>query len=56
MLGTIVDQKSPPLPAVADYSSILLLRDLSVALSSCIYQSLCDSDSINMKKLAARDG
>ena len=56
MLETIVNQSSPPLPALANYSSIFLLRDLSVALSSCIYQSLCDSDSINMKKLAARDG
>ena len=56
MLETIVNQAAPPLPALANYSSIFLLRDLSVALSSCIYQSLCDSDSINMKKLAARDG
>jgi hypothetical protein len=56
ILGTIVGQKSPPLPGLANYASIFLLRDLSVALSSCIYQSLCDSDSINMKKLAAKEG
>ncbi len=56
MLNTLVGMRHPPLPSVADYSSIFLLRDLCVALSACIYQSLCDSDSINMKKLAARDG
>eukprot|EP00094_Tigriopus_californicus_P002839 TCALIF_02737-PA protein Name:"Similar to DMXL1 DmX-like protein 1 (Homo sapiens)" AED:0.22 eAED:0.22 QI:0/0.72/0.68/1/1/1/19/158/2211 len=56
MLDTIVNQSQPPLPSLANYGSIFLLKDLSVALSSCIYQSLCDSDSINMKKLAAKDG
>ncbi len=56
MLKTVVDMGVPPFPSVANYNAIFLLRDLSVALSSCIYQALCDSDSINMKKLAARDG
>ncbi len=56
MLETLVRMRAPPLPRVADYSSIFLLRDLCVALSSCIYQALCDSDSIDMRKLAARDG
>lgn len=56
MLTTIVGQKHSPLPGQANYSAIFLLRDLSVALSSCVHQSLCDSDSINMKKLAAREG
>lgn len=45
--------RPPPLPGMlSNYSSIFLLRDMSVALSSCIYQSLSDSDSVNMKKLA----
>lgn len=26
-------------------SQLLVLRDLAVALSACIYQSLCDSDT-----------
>lgn len=26
-------------------SELLVLRDLAVALSACIYQSLCDSDT-----------
>ncbi len=56
MLHTIVRMRQPPLPAVANYAAIFLLRDLCVALSSCVYQSLCDSDSINMRRLAARDG
>ena len=45
--------RPPPIPGtLVNYSSIFLLRDMSVALSSCIYQSLSDSDSINVKKLA----
>lgn len=28
---------------------IFILRDLAVALSACIYQSLCDSDTFNVK-------
>lgn len=26
-------------------SQLLVLRDLAIALSACIYQSLCDSDT-----------
>lgn len=33
-----------PIPN-ASQSQLLVLRDLAVALSACIYQSLCDSDS-----------
>ena len=45
--------RPPPVPGtLMNYASIFLLRDMSVALSSCIYQSLSDSDSINVKKLA----
>lgn len=29
-------------------SQLLVLRDLAVALSACIYQSLCDSDTFKM--------
>lgn len=39
------------------YSQMFLLRDMAVALSSCIYQSLSDSDAINTsnKKLISKD-
>lgn len=39
------------------YSQMFLLRDMAVALSSCIYQSLSDSDAINTtgKKLVSKD-
>jgi hypothetical protein len=56
MLHSIISQRHPPLPGVANYAAVILLRDLSVALSSCVYQTLCDSDSVNMKKLMAKDG
>ena len=56
VLGTVVGQSAPPFPGVANYSEVFVLRDLSVAMSSCIYQSLCDSDSISVKKLTAKTG
>ena len=52
------DQTTVPLPGMLQsYSQIFLLRDMAVALSSCIYQSLSDSDAINTssKKLASKD-
>ena len=58
MLITITDQINVPLPGcIPTYSYIFLLRDMAVALSSCIYQSLSDSDAINTssKKLNTKD-
>ena len=56
MLISITDQTSIPLPGmIHSYSTVFLLRDMAVALSSCIYQSLSDSDAINSKKFAAKD-
>ena len=58
MLITITDQAAVPLPGLLNsYSYIFLLRDMAVALSSCIYQSLSDSDAINTssKKLNTKD-
>lgn len=37
----IVELQQP----LASQSQLLVLRDLAVALSACIYQSLCDSDT-----------
>ena len=55
MLVTINNRSNPPLPGLVNYSSVFTLRDMCIALSSCIYQSLSDSDSINMKKLVVAD-
>ena len=55
MLVTINNRTNPPLPGLVNYGSVFTLRDMCVALSSCIYQSLSDSDSIDMKKLVTRD-
>lgn len=41
MLQTVVELVKP----TANQSSLTVLRDLAVALSACIYQSLCDSDT-----------
>ncbi|KAF5272292.1 hypothetical protein FQR65_LT04949 [Abscondita terminalis] len=41
MLHTIVDLPQPN----TTQNQLLVLRDLAVALSACIYQSLCDSDT-----------
>lgn len=44
LLHTIVEFTVPPCHHYMS-EAVLLLRNLSVALSSCIYQCLCDSDS-----------
>lgn len=50
MLQTIIELHCPPMPTRnTHYREIFILRDLAVALSACIYQSLCDSDTFVMK-------
>ncbi|CAG2109036.1 unnamed protein product [Medioppia subpectinata] len=49
ILNTVLDMSSPPLTITPNYSIIYVLRDLGISLSSCIYQSLCDSDAITSK-------
>jgi hypothetical protein len=49
ILHSILDISSPPLTITQNYSVIYVLRDLGISLSSCIYQSLCDSDAITSK-------
>eukprot|EP00090_Calanus_glacialis_P031935 TRINITY_DN5300_c0_g1_i1.p1 TRINITY_DN5300_c0_g1~~TRINITY_DN5300_c0_g1_i1.p1 ORF type:complete len:2845 (+),score=1055.83 TRINITY_DN5300_c0_g1_i1:272-8536(+) len=50
MLYRLYGHKALPAPGSAKYSTIFLIRDLSVALSSCVYQSMCDSDTSNTKR------
>lgn len=45
MLQCIVDSSPLPGSKLNSLSEVFVLRDLSIALSSCIYQSLCDSES-----------
>jgi len=52
MLQTIVDFRTPPTLTRAKFSYVFVLRDLAVALSACIYQSLCDSDTFSVKNHA----
>jgi hypothetical protein len=54
MLQTIVELRSPPMPSRTHFSEVFVLRDLAVALSACIYQSLCDSDTFSVKQQADR--
>ncbi|XP_055600709.1 dmX-like protein 2 isoform X2 [Uranotaenia lowii] len=57
MLQTIVDMRSPPHAQRAAFpNGIFVLRDLGVALSACIYQSLCDSDTFSVKQSNASEG
>jgi DmX-like protein len=52
MLQTVVELRSPPSGILNGHSAeIFILRDLAVALSACIYQSLCDSDTFSVKQL-----
>jgi DmX-like protein len=50
MLQTIIELRCPPMPTRIHFSEVFVLRDLSVALSACIYQSLCDSDTFSVKQ------
>lgn len=51
MLQTVVNLRGPPMGLKSPYASeIFVLRDLSIALSACIYQSLCDSDTFSVKQ------
>ncbi|XP_077989498.1 dmX-like protein 2 isoform X2 [Glandiceps talaboti] len=45
ILNTIVQFTTPPRPG-KNLSMVRILHTLSAALSSCVYQSLCDSDSV----------
>lgn len=57
MLQTMVDLRSPPVGLQSSTASeIFILRDLAVALSACIYQSLCDSDTFIVKQNAENNG
>ncbi|XP_026686391.1 dmX-like protein 2 [Diaphorina citri] len=50
MLQTIVEMRAPPTITRVNLSELFVLRDLAVALSACIYQSLCDSDTAGVHK------
>lgn len=56
MLQTVVELRGPPVgindPHISD---VFILRDLAVALSACIYQSLCDSDSFSVKQVISNE-
>ncbi|XP_055296544.1 dmX-like protein 2 isoform X5 [Sitodiplosis mosellana] len=56
MLQTMVGLRSPPIGLQSSASEIFILRDLAVALSACIYQSLCDSDTFIVKQSADTNG
>lgn len=56
MLQTVVDLRGPPMGIRDPYSAeVFVLRDLAVALSACIYQSLCDSDTFSVKHTSGGD-
>ncbi|CAG0879086.1 unnamed protein product [Darwinula stevensoni] len=45
LLQAVIDLVNLPIPGRCYFPRMFVLRDLSIALSACIYQSLCDSDS-----------
>lgn len=46
ILQTVVELALIGKLAQADFNRMFVLRDLSMSLSSCIYQTLCDSDTV----------
>lgn len=54
MLQTMVDLQYPPIGLRCSIAGdVFVLRDLAVALSACIYQSLCDSETCSVKQQEA---
>ncbi|CAH1131144.1 unnamed protein product [Ceutorhynchus assimilis] len=51
MLHTMVELRNPH----TNQTQLLVLRDLAIALSACIYQSLCDSDTFKANKQESQD-
>ncbi|XP_050306486.1 dmX-like protein 2 isoform X3 [Anthonomus grandis grandis] len=51
MLQTMVELRKPQ----TNQSQLLVLRDLAIALSACIYQSLCDSDTFKASVQDSQD-
>ncbi|XP_047120921.1 dmX-like protein 2 [Schistocerca piceifrons] len=50
ILQTIIEIRRPPTPSHTNFREVFVLRDLAIALSACIYQSLCDSDTFIVKQ------
>lgn len=56
MLQTIIELSGPPQVAnIQQLRRVFELRDLAVALSACIYQSLCDSDTCSIKNAVSNE-
>ena len=53
MLHTLATHRALPVPGTAHYATIFLLRDLAVALSSSVHQSLCDSEASSQRRSCA---
>lgn len=53
MLGTVGELG---IPGGSATRILHTLRELAVALSACIYQSLCDSDTFSVKHSHHHDG
>lgn len=48
LLRTLADRKGAPSPHESP-APMYILRDIALALSTCVYQSLCESDAFQMK-------
>ncbi|XP_043192763.1 dmX-like protein 2 isoform X3 [Amphibalanus amphitrite] len=50
LLQVVAHQTAPPSPNVVEESALAVLKNTAVALSSCVYQALCDSDAFKVKQ------
>ena len=48
--GDAPPQTAPPSPDAVEESALAVLKNTAVALSSCVYQALCDSDAFKVKQ------
>ena len=55
LLHSIVEQKAPP-GVSSNMNTVLVMENLCIALSSCLYQCLCDCDSFVVSLSEAQGG
>ncbi|XP_053214869.1 dmX-like protein 2 isoform X2 [Panonychus citri] len=55
ILMELTEMKAPPLTLPLSYCEVFVLRDLGLSLSACVYQSLSNSDNLDLKNINIKE-
>ncbi|XP_015792670.1 dmX-like protein 2 isoform X2 [Tetranychus urticae] len=55
ILMELTGMKAPPLVLPISYCEVFVLRDLGLSLSACVYQSLSNSDNLDLKNMNIKE-